>query len=61
MRVLRVLGVAVVMLGAAAVVSSQEQQVPRERAARLVVVHNIGWGPQLEDVLFAYPISGHYR
>ncbi len=26
-----------------------------------LVVHNIGRGPQLEDVLFAYAISGHYR
>lgn len=25
------------------------------------IVHNIGRGPQLEDVLFAYPITGHYR
>jgi len=25
------------------------------------VVHNIGAGPQLEDVLFAWPITGHYR
>lgn len=28
---------------------------------RPLIVHNIGSGPQLEDVLFAYPISGHYR
>ncbi len=26
-----------------------------------MTVHNIGRGPKLEDVLFAYPISGHYR
>lgn len=26
-----------------------------------LVVHNIGRGPVLEDVLFAYPITGHYR
>ncbi len=26
-----------------------------------LIVHNIGAGPQLEDVLFSYPISGHYR
>lgn len=25
------------------------------------VVHNIGWGPQLNDVLFEYQITGHYR
>ncbi|WP_228779228.1 DUF1287 domain-containing protein [Methylobacter sp. BlB1] len=28
---------------------------------RPLVVHNIGQGPRLEDVLFAYPITGHYR
>jgi hypothetical protein len=26
-----------------------------------LIVHNIGRGPELEDLLFAYPISGHYR
>lgn len=25
------------------------------------IVHNIGRGPKREDVLFAYPITGHYR
>jgi len=25
------------------------------------VVHNIGRGPELADVLFAYPLTGHYR
>ena len=25
------------------------------------IVHNIGSGPQLEDMLFSYPITGHYR
>lgn len=29
--------------------------------ARPLVVHNIGQGPKAEDVLFAYPITGHYR
>lgn len=28
---------------------------------RLMVVHNIAHGPQLEDILFAFPITGHYR
>ncbi|MBF7074566.1 DUF1287 domain-containing protein [Glaciecola sp. MH2013] len=28
---------------------------------RLMVVHNIGSGPQLEDMLFDYKITGHYR
>lgn len=26
-----------------------------------LVVHNIGNGPQIENVLFAFPITGHYR
>ena len=29
--------------------------------ARPLVVHNIGAGPRLEDILFDYPITGHYR
>ena len=29
--------------------------------ARWLIVHNIGRGPQIEDILFGYPISGHYR
>jgi len=28
---------------------------------RPLIVHNIGRGPQLEDMLFDYPITGHYR
>jgi len=28
---------------------------------RLLIVHNIGRGPEIEDMLFRYPISGHYR
>jgi len=28
---------------------------------RPLIVHNIGRGPQLEDMLFAYPMTGHYR
>ncbi|HSC68539.1 MAG TPA: DUF1287 domain-containing protein [Cellvibrio sp.] len=28
---------------------------------RPLIVHNIGEGPQLEDMLFDYTISGHYR
>jgi uncharacterized protein YijF (DUF1287 family) len=28
---------------------------------RHLVVHNIGRGPELEDMLFDYPITGHYR
>jgi uncharacterized protein YijF (DUF1287 family) len=29
--------------------------------ARPLVIHNIGWGAQEEDVLFAYRISRHFR
>ncbi len=36
--------------------------VPSESdAARLQIVHNIGAGPKMEDVLFAWKITGHYR
>lgn len=28
---------------------------------RYLVVHNIGNGPQMEDVLFNWKITGHYR
>lgn len=28
---------------------------------RRLIVHNIGAGPQLEDVLFAWTVTGHYR
>jgi len=30
-------------------------------SGRPQVVHNIGAGPRLEDVLFDWPITGHYR
>ncbi len=33
----------------------------QSRAGTPLVVHNIGRGPQVEDMLFAYPITGHYR
>jgi uncharacterized protein YijF (DUF1287 family) len=26
-----------------------------------LIVHNIGAGPKLEDMLFRYPLTGHYR
>ena len=29
--------------------------------ARPLIVHNIGRGPELEDMLFSFEISGHYR
>jgi uncharacterized protein YijF (DUF1287 family) len=28
---------------------------------RPLIVHNIGRGPEIEDMLFIYPITGHYR
>ena len=28
---------------------------------RPLIVHNIGWGPEIEDMLFDYTITGHYR
>ena len=31
------------------------------RTGRYLVVHNIGSGPQMEDVLFNWKITGHYR
>jgi uncharacterized protein len=30
-------------------------------AARFQIVHNIGAGPKMEDVLFGWKITGHYR
>lgn len=30
-------------------------------SGRPMIVHNRGWGPQLEDALFASAITGHYR
>jgi uncharacterized protein YijF (DUF1287 family) len=29
--------------------------------SRYMIVHNIGYGPKLEDRLFDFPITGHYR
>ncbi len=28
---------------------------------RPLIVHNIGSGPEISDILFSYPITGHYR
>ena len=28
---------------------------------RPLIVHNIGNGPEVEDILFGFPITGHYR
>jgi uncharacterized protein YijF (DUF1287 family) len=33
----------------------------KARSGRYLMVHNIGAGAQIEDVLFAYKITGHYR
>lgn len=35
--------------------------VKSEQSGRLLAVHNIGRGPKMEDVLFAWKITGHYR
>ncbi len=32
-----------------------------KRSGNPLIVHNIGWGPKLDDMLFDYPITGHYR
>jgi hypothetical protein len=31
------------------------------RSGQYMIVHNIGQGPKMEDVLFAWKITGHYR
>ncbi|MGA2813149.1 MAG: DUF1287 domain-containing protein [Candidatus Acidiferrum sp.] len=33
----------------------------RAASGRYMVVHNIGQGPRMEDVLFSWRITGHYR
>ena len=30
-------------------------------ASRMQIVHNIGAGPKMEDVLFGWKVTGHYR
>ncbi len=32
-----------------------------DEGTRPLMVHNIGAGPQLEDMLFDFPVTGHYR
>lgn len=32
-----------------------------EKTGNPMIVHNIGAGPKLEDMLFSYSITGHYR
>ncbi len=29
--------------------------------SRPLLIHNIGWGTRMEDILFAFSITGHYR
>jgi hypothetical protein len=31
------------------------------KGSRPLIIHNIGNGPELSDILFVYPITGHYR
>lgn len=33
----------------------------RARSGNYMIVHNIGQGPKLQDMLFDYDITGHYR
>jgi uncharacterized protein YijF (DUF1287 family) len=33
----------------------------KSQSSRYMVVHNIGQGPKMEDVLFNWKITGHYR
>ena len=33
----------------------------KSAAGTPLIVHNIGRGPEIEDALFTYPITGHYR
>jgi len=33
----------------------------KEASGRYLIVHNIGQGPRMEDVLFNWKITGHYR
>jgi uncharacterized protein YijF (DUF1287 family) len=33
----------------------------RSSSGTPLVVHNIGRGPEVEDMLFTYPITGRYR
>ena len=32
-----------------------------DKESRYLIVHNVGAGARLEDVLFAWKITGHYR
>ncbi|HWS88401.1 MAG TPA: DUF1287 domain-containing protein [Pyrinomonadaceae bacterium] len=49
------LGNGLTHIGGVVAVPSQSDE------SRLQIVHNIGAGPKMEDVLFAWKITGHYR
>jgi uncharacterized protein len=33
----------------------------RENGGHPLIIHNVGQGAQIEDILFGFPITGHYR
>jgi len=33
----------------------------KAESGRNEIIHNIGWGPQSDDILFEHPIVGHFR
>jgi uncharacterized protein YijF (DUF1287 family) len=35
--------------------------VPSATSGRYMIMHNMGQGPKIEDILFAWKITGHYR
>jgi uncharacterized protein YijF (DUF1287 family) len=35
--------------------------IDRQSGKRPLIVHNIGAGPEISDMLFDYPVTGHYR
>ncbi len=37
------------------------EEVSYTHSARHLIIHNIGSGPELGDILFDYEITGHYR
>ena len=37
------------------------EMVSDDNSFRHLIAHNIGQGPVIEDILFRYPITGHYR
>jgi len=41
--------------------SKPDTNIDHRRVYNLRIVHNIAHGPQIEDILFRFPITGHYR